>query len=247
VIDVAPTLFEWSTNRPASPPRRRLEASVIHLPPGKTDLSAIAGPARDWVGLLILDGLLLVELQAGRAQTGWLMGAEDLICPWDMDEISLTQSMSWRALTTVRIAVLDHDFSVRAGGIPVVARALVRKSARTTNWLLAKSLMLASPLVEERLLLLFALFGERWGTVSQAGVLVRIPLTHALLAALCGVRRPSVTLALHSLQASGLLTRTAEGHWLLRRRGGEGLEPLPSCWTQYVDALGLGTAERLSA
>jgi CRP-like cAMP-binding protein len=247
VIDVAPALLDWSASNPPASARRQLEAAVVHLPPGAVDFRRLARKTGDWVGLLILDGLLLVELRAGRARTGWLIGADDLICPWDMGEISLTRTLSWRVLHTVRVALLDHEFSIRAGGIPIVARALVRKTAHTTNWLLAKSVMLASPLVEERLLLAFALFGERWGTVNQEGVLVKLPLTHALLATLCGSRRPSVTLALHSLEASGLLRRTADGDWLLRRRCGEDLETVPSCWPQYVDALGLGYPERLSA
>jgi CRP-like cAMP-binding protein len=242
IIDVAPSLFDAATNEPLGEPTRRLAASVLHVGSGPVDITRVAPDPWDWIGLLILDGLLLVELAAGRAHTGWLIGAEDIVCPWDMGEISLNQSTRWRALTPVRIALLDHDFSIRAGGIPIVARALVKKTARTTNWLLAKSLMLASPLIEERLLLAFALFGERWGIVNHDGVLVKLPLTHAVLATLCGARRPSVTIALHSLQASGLLTRTDEGHWLLRRGACTERKARPSCWPEYATALGLADA-----
>ena len=242
IVDLAPNLFERDTRGSVNEPARPLLASVLHLEPGFIDLSTIADADDDWIGLLILDGLLLVELHAGRAQTGWLAASDDILCPWDMDEIALNHDVAWRALTPLRVALLDQSFSIRAGGIPALARTLVRKTARTTNWLLAKSVVLASPLVEERLLLAFALFGERWGTVNREGVVVKLPLTHALLATLCGVRRPSVTVALHSLEAAGFLTRTSDGNWLLRRIDGQELTKPPSCWPQYSDALGLSAA-----
>jgi CRP-like cAMP-binding protein len=203
-------------------------------------MSALTSNADGWIGLLLLDGLLMMRLDAGRAHTGWLLGADDLVRPWDMDDISLTRPTGWQVLTPTRVALLDHEFSMRAGGVPILARALVARAARTTNWLLAKSLVMASPVVEDRLLLAFALLGERWGTVNHDGVLLKLPLTHALLAAVCGVRRPSVTIALGAFEAEGVLTRVAEDEWLLHRHCAEGLTATPSCWSQYEDALGLG-------
>jgi CRP-like cAMP-binding protein len=203
-------------------------------------MAALTDAPDDWIGVLILDGVLLVRLDAGRAHTGWLIGADDLVRPWEMDDIALTRATAWQALTPARLAVLDHEFSMRAGGVPVLARALVARTARTSNWLLAKSLVMAAPLVEDRLLLAFALLGERWGTVNHHGVLLKVPLTHAVLATLCGVRRPSVTIALGTLEADGVLTRTAEDAWLMRRHPAELLRSRPSCWRQYTDALGLG-------
>src|SRR5437763_5584769 len=117
-----------------------------------------------------------------------------------MHELVLTELARWQALAPTRIALLDREFGLRAGGIPLVARELIRCATRTSTWLLAKSLVLSAPAVGDRLLLLFALLGERWGKVTPRGVVLKLPLTHAMLAALCGTRRPSVTLALHSLE-----------------------------------------------
>jgi CRP-like cAMP-binding protein len=220
---------------------------VIHAAPGILDVAALAEDPTRWIGLLILDGLVIMRLDAGRAHTGWLIGSDDLVRPWDLDDISLTRPAVWQALTPTRIALLDHEFSMRAGGIPILARALVARTTRTTTWLLAKSLVMASPVVEDRLLLAFALLGERWGTVNHDGVLLRLPLTHALLATLCGVRRPSVTIALRALEAEGVLTRTAEDAWLLHRHRAERVSAPPSCWPQYADALGLDEVARVDA
>lgn len=240
VIDVAPNLFGRPENGSAPEAGRRLAATVLHLASGAIDVPHIVDGGDDWIGLLVLDGLLLADLDSGRARTGWLVGGDDLIRPWDLDQLSLTQATAWRVLAPTRIALLDRDFSLRAGGLPILARALATRMQRTINWLLAGALVLASPVVEDRLLLAFALLGERWGRVTADGVLLRLPLTHALLATLCGVRRPSVTIALHSLAAADLVTRTADGEWLLCRGHEAQLKSHPSCRAQYADALGLG-------
>lgn len=196
----------------------RLHARVLHIPRGPVNIHTLAPDPQEWLGLLVLDGLIVVGLQTGRARIGWLIGDEDLIRPWDMTELALTQDSSWRALASTRVALLDGDFAHRAGTIPSVTRELVARTARTTHWLLAKSLIISSPIIEERLLLLFALLAERWGKVRPQGVWLSLPLTHDLLAMICGARRPSVTLGLQSLEGQGLIECTRRGCWLLKQR-----------------------------
>lgn len=217
----------------------RLAVHVLHLPSGPVDLSALAGGDAGWLGLLILDGLLLAQLEDGRGHVGWLVGEDDLLRPWDMDEISLLKRVQWCALRPSRIALLDNEFGHRAGGIPVIAHGLLSRSARTAHWLLAKSLIVSCPLLEDRLVLLFALLAERWGRVTSDGISLDLPLTHQLLANLCGARRPSVTLSLHALQDDGVLTRRAHGGWLLRRVSPRHKGSRQSSWQSYADALGL--------
>jgi hypothetical protein len=195
---------------------------------------------------MLLAGLVLAEVEAGRARTAWLIGAQDLVRPSAMRELALTADTRWRALTPSRIAVLDSEFevraaripAVRAARIPAVSKALTALATRTSSWLFAKALILGSPSVEDRLLLLFALLGERWGRMTAEGVRLRLPLTHEILAHLCGVRRPSVTLALQALTAEGVLASPSRGVWLLRRA------PTPgachaSCLPLYERAVGL--------
>jgi CRP/FNR family transcriptional regulator, cyclic AMP receptor protein len=170
---------------------------------------------QDWLGLLILDGLTVIELEAGRSRVGWLIGVEDLIRPWQLPQISIATTQRWRALTETRVAVLDHRFRQRAATTQGLIDELLARAADTAHWLLAQSLLLSSPSVEERLLLWFALCGERWGKVTPDGIVLDLPLTHDLLGALVGAKRPTVTLALHSLVASGFLARDGTQAWLL--------------------------------
>ena len=214
-----------------------LPARVVTLAPGQPACDLIAHVDDEDFGVLLLDGLVLAEVEAGRARTAWLVGAQDLVRPSAMHELALTAGTRWRALTPTQLAVLDTEFDVRAAGIPAVSHALTALSTRTSSWLFAKALVLGSPSVEDRLLLLFALLGERWGTVTAEGVRLRLPLTHEILAHLCGVRRPSVTIALQSLVRDGVLSCPARGAWLLHRhRAGDSCRA--SCLPVYERAVG---------
>jgi CRP-like cAMP-binding protein len=220
---------------------RPLHARVIEFMRGKANLNLIDVAGASF-GLIVLDGLLLVELASGRAQIGWLVGASDLVRPSGFRELALTEQSHWRALTDSRVAVLDREFLLRAGGVPLLSRVLVVRATRTANWLLAKALIASSPRIEERLLLMFALFAERWGRVTPDGVALTLPLTHANLASLCGARRPSVTMALHALEHQGWLSCPAKGTWLLRRLDADGGSH-HSCFADYQRALGLGVLD----
>jgi len=190
------------------------------------------------VGMLILDGLMIVELHEGRGRIGWLVGEDDVVRPWELQEISLTRTAAWQALKPTRVALLDDQFALRGGQIPQVVCGLLSRSARTTQWLLAKSLIASLPLLEDRLMLMFALLGERWGRVAADGILLDLPLTHDLLATLCGARRPPITLALGALREEGTVTRLAEGRWLLRRSAPAAGDALHWSWQAYAEALG---------
>jgi CRP/FNR family transcriptional regulator, cyclic AMP receptor protein len=192
-----------------------LVARAVQIPRGRFDPTTIVEDPGQWLGLLVLDGFLAVGLDAGRAQISWLIGNDDLIRPWDMGEISLAGQSSWRALRAARLALLDADFSRRAGGMPAITKALVGRATQTSHWLLTKSLIVSAPTIEERLLLLFGVLGERWGKVTPQGIWLELPLTHDLLARICGARRPTVTTALRSLRDEGLIESRRRGAWLL--------------------------------
>jgi hypothetical protein len=217
----------------------RVRVRTLCAAPGPVDLEAAAPRTEGSLGLLLLDGLMLAQVHAGRRRVGWLLGEGDLIRPWEMGEVSLTSDAAWSALAPARIALLDEQLLHRPGGDTAIVRAMVTRAARTAHWLLAKSLIISCPLIEERLLLLFTLLGERWGIVTSEGVALHLPLTHALLAILCGARRPSITVALQALEHEGTLRRMPGRGWLLRRVHDRPLSASGSCWESYVEALGL--------
>ena len=188
---------------------------MLHVPRGPVELDSIVQPRGDWLGLLVVDGLLAVTLDAGHAHSSWIFGAQDLIRPWDLDDFALTKNRRWQCLMPMQIALLDGDFIRRTQGAPTITRRLVERAAETARWLLAKSLIAGAPRAEERLLLLFTLLAERWGRVCPDGVRLPVPLTHVLLAHMCGVRRPTVTIALRSFRIRGLIYPIGRAGWLL--------------------------------
>jgi CRP/FNR family cyclic AMP-dependent transcriptional regulator len=228
----------------SEPGGRRLVARSLHLAAGPFEPRRFVPDPDGWLGLLIVDGELLVEIEAGRGPTGWLVGPDDILRPWEMEDLALTADASWTALSESQIVLLDAEFARRTLGIPDVSRMLLAKSAQSIHWLLAKSLITATPVIEERLLLLFALIGERWGRATPEGVVISLPLTHRVLASLVGARRPSVSTALGALDQEGLVSRVPRGGWLASRPPLV-TDPSPRrCWERYVQALGFGPVQQ---
>ncbi|MDQ2795853.1 MAG: helix-turn-helix domain-containing protein, partial [Actinomycetota bacterium] len=69
-------------------------------------------------------------------------------------------------------------------------------------------------------------FADRWGTVTPDGVRLDFRLTHDLLAAVVGARRPSVSLAVRQLTDDGRLHSRPRSRWLLLGRPPEELRKL---------------------
>jgi CRP/FNR family cyclic AMP-dependent transcriptional regulator len=169
------------------------------------------------LGLLVIEGTLLRSLSIADRGSTELLGTGDLLRPWqsDSDEGLLPVGVSWHVLEPVRLAVLDGRFAAATARWPAITAELVGRAMRRARWQGVFAALSHMTRVDQRLLLAFWHFAERWGRVRPEGILVRLPLTHEQLGALVGARRPSVTTALSSLAASGLVDRRRRGEWLL--------------------------------
>ncbi len=70
------------------------------------------------------------------------------------------------------------------------------------------------PRVDVRLHMLVWHLADRWGHVSREGVILRMRLTHSVLADLVAAQRPTVSTALADLARRGLVRGTDAG-WIL--------------------------------
>jgi CRP-like cAMP-binding protein len=118
-------------------------------------------------------------------------------------------------LSPAEIAWLDQEFvrlAVRWPGVvtQIVKRGLQRAADLTCD--LAISHIVG---VDIRLLLLLTHLAERWGKVTQDGVVVPIPVTNEMLGAMVGARPPSVSTALRKLAQDKRVLRRRDGTWLL--------------------------------
>jgi CRP/FNR family transcriptional regulator, cyclic AMP receptor protein len=173
---------------------------------------------REGFGLLVLDGILARRVKLARFECTELLGQGDLLRPWAFDGSgadSITAGVSWNVIEPVRLAVLDRSFAVAVGSWPEVGAALMDRLVQRTRWLAFQLAVSNLVRVDVRILVTLWHYADRWGRVTPDGVVLAMPVTHAMLANIVGSRRPSVTTALGRLERGGSINRLADGRWLL--------------------------------
>ena len=192
-----------------------LRVACCDIPEGPWDVPV--GHRTGTLGLLVLDGFLLRDVELAGGTSGEVTGPGDVLRPWDDETVDgpLGARPSWNTLTPVKVALLDRDFVTSAAEWPdvlvEVASRLIHRS-RCQAALLALSHV---PRLEPRLLGVLWHLADRFGRVEDAGVAMPLRLTHENLGCLVGGRRPSVSRSMNRLVADGHLTpRPAGGWWL---------------------------------
>jgi len=175
--------------------------------------------AEGWLGLYVIEGLMIRSVNVGKRAACELFGPGDLFRPWDADGEydPLPISVTWKVLAPTRLAELDHEFVHRIAPWPMITSHIVSRVARRARYLALTQAVTHLPRATSRLLILFWLLAERWGRVGVDGVRITLPLTHELLSMLIGAHRPTVTIALQRLRRAGLLERRGSDLWVLTR------------------------------
>jgi CRP-like cAMP-binding protein len=227
LLDADPDLAIGLDQRELALARRRAVATVMELEPPRWDpggLRDLAG--RGWLGLFVLDGLLIRRVTVGKRAACELFGPGDIFRPWDADGeyAPLPITIDWLVLRSTRLAMLDAAFALRIAPWPSITSQLVGRVAHRARYLALAQAVTHLPRAYARLLILFWLLAERWGKVRPDGVHIKLPLTHDVLAMLVGAHRPTVTIALQRLRRAGLLHREHRDHWLLTNQAIDALE-----------------------
>ncbi len=204
-----------------------LVAPIVDLDPGEERLlEAEPDPARGLLGLLVLHGMLLREVELPGTGHAELVGEGDLILPGGADSGSGGATINWRIVTQARVAILDRQFVARTQAWPQVLTRLTLRSLRRTQDLAWQSAIRNQTRVDHRIHRLLWHYADRWGRVTPDGVSLELPLTHECMGKLVGAHRPSVTSAIGMLERRGLLHRPSHGTWLLTRSAGAQATPL---------------------
>ncbi|MGH2891803.1 MAG: helix-turn-helix domain-containing protein [Solirubrobacteraceae bacterium] len=238
LLDADPDLAVGVPAEEAELARSSAVASVLELEPPTWDTAGVVARSEPgWLGLFVLDGLLLRRVEVGKRSACELFGPTDLIRPWDTDGDydPLPISVSWLVLKRTRLAVLDTAFALRIARWPSITSRIVSRVAQRARYLTLTQAVTHLPRAYVRLLILFWLLAERWGKVGTEGVYVTLPLTHEVLAMLIGAHRPTVTIALQRLTRTGFLTRERSDRWLLTNSAIETLKH-PETMGLVVDA-----------
>jgi len=224
-MDLVRVLHEDADLASALTPAERLAAADVAVarelrcPAGPWEASTALDPVPGDLGLLILDGFVVRETTTAGRTCATLLDRGALIRPWEepeADGVLMPSDVRWTVLVPLRVAVLDRQFAHAVCRWPGMVEALVKRSVEHSRWMAVLMAINSRPRIDLRLLALFAHLADRWGRVTAAGVVVPLPLTHALLATMVGARRPTVTTALSELSAAGLLERRGGTGWVLR-------------------------------
>lgn len=221
LLDADPDLGDALPQAEYEEARRRSVAQVLEIDGSHWDpreVAAVAGAG--WLGLFVVDGLLVRRVSVAGRTACEIFGVGDLTRPWDEDGEyePLAIAVDWMVLRPTRVAVLDRNFALRVARWPSISAKLMQRVTSRARHLALTQAVTHLPRTHARLLLLFWLLAERWGTVTPDGVAVKLPLTHQVLAMLVGSHRPTVTIALQKLARAELLIRESSHRWLLTNR-----------------------------
>lgn len=212
VFEADPDLLRHAPSELADRLRRHALAEMRTIPAGPWSPAASETNA---YGLLMLDGIILRSVTLAGRRGVELFGSGDVLTPWsdDADSASVSYHISWVALATTRVAVLDRDFDEILARCPSILGALLDRQARRRCLAGVRSL-LQTPLLEKRLMILLWQLADRWGHVDRDGIVLEVDFNQTILGDMVGAQRQSVSRALGQLVESGQLARGPNG-WIL--------------------------------
>ena len=196
---------------------RRLSVWVGRVPRGLWRVDGRLAERCSLFGLLITSGVVTREVLVRDVVSTELLGAGDVVAPWTSspEHGGAREQGRWQALATTEIALLDARLASRLGEYPEIQQALYARVFMRVDRLGALKALSDVNAVDQRLTGIFRHLALRWGRVTERGVIIPLALSHRLLAELIGARRPTVTTALKRLSRDGVVTRIADGTWLL--------------------------------
>jgi CRP/FNR family transcriptional regulator, cyclic AMP receptor protein len=217
LLDVDPDLGRYLSPTQWAAARDELPVRIGRLERGPWAIGPVAASGAGHLGLLVVDGLLGRELLADDVASLELLGAGDLLRPWDeAADFELMQATTrWSALAPARLAVLDRQLARRLAAYPEIHDALLARATARTRRLAVLQAISHLNRVDRRVLTLLWHLAGRWGRVTPNGVLLTLPLSHRMLGQLVGARRPTVSSAIGALTRTGDVSREASGAWLL--------------------------------
>jgi CRP/FNR family cyclic AMP-dependent transcriptional regulator len=220
LLDADPDLGEDLSNEQLALARRRVVAEIVGYPAGGWTVGPDDFHRAAKLGLLLIEGVIVREVTVGDYTCAELLGPGDVIQPWlriGPDE-SVASEVDWEVIEPVSLAVLGRDFIRRSAPWPEIPAAIARRLMQRAHWLAFHLAVCGLRRVDDRLMIVLWHFADRWGRVTPDGVRLDLRLTHEVLAAVVGARRPSVTSGLKRLIEAGRVRPQPRSRWLLLGR-----------------------------
>jgi CRP-like cAMP-binding protein len=166
---------------------------------------------------LVVEGVVMkVTSFAGRSALE-LLGPGDLLAPplTAARQVESPAVSRYMAHGMASVAVLDDRFRRAAWRWPGLFDCLHEGLGRQTHRASRHLAILHLPRVEDRIVALFADLAERFGRMTPDGIVIDLPLTHQVIGDLVASRRPTISIALQTLAADGVVQRLDDGRWHL--------------------------------
>jgi CRP/FNR family cyclic AMP-dependent transcriptional regulator len=185
-------------------------------------------PERGGFGALILEGMILIRIDAGARSHIELLGEGDVASPWvgTGPELSTPSLVTASVVSRARVALLNRAFALRSARWPEIHAAVIQRCIVRARRLSLQSAVNALPRIEERVEVTLWALAYRFGRVTPDGIVVELPISHSQLADIVAAQRPSVSSAVVRLEHQGRLARTERRTWLLRGPAPEMLRSL---------------------
>jgi CRP-like cAMP-binding protein len=169
------------------------------------------------LGALLLEGLIVIRINAETRAHIELLGSGDVIGPWvgSGQELTLPSVPTTSVVSRARIALLDRRFAIRTARWPEIHAALMHRLIVRARRLSLQSAINALSRIEERLEVTLWELAYRFGRVTPEGIILDLPLTHSQVAEMVAAQRPSVSTAFTRLQDHGRIVHAARHRWLL--------------------------------
>jgi CRP/FNR family transcriptional regulator, cyclic AMP receptor protein len=199
---------------------RALRVQVRDLAPGAVDLAGLDLPESTFAVLITRGAITYEVVLDDRVMAEMFLEGDVLL----LDSPSPTAPESSCRLVVVqdaRLAVLDRRFALAAARWPGLMRAVMSRLADQQHRLAVHGAICQLPRVEQRIIAILCHLASRTGIVTPEGLLLRHPLSHQALGDLIGARRPTVSLAVTSLQHQDLIRRRRDGSWLVPHYNGQ--------------------------
>ncbi len=189
-------------------------APELKIEPGPLSKGQSLG-FRGGIGVLVMSGLMIRRVGIEGRYAAELIGEGDLLRPTN-ESVSplLPLTTAWSVVLPTRLATLDCGFEQRLVQYPELVEGLVGRAILRSKNLAVNMAIVHQARVDVRLHMLLWHLAARWGRVRSDGTVLRLRLTHTVLADLVAARRPTVTTALSELARRGLV-RTDGETWVL--------------------------------
>jgi CRP/FNR family cyclic AMP-dependent transcriptional regulator len=198
---------------------RQLVEHVLHVPRlqvnGELADTLTATPTA--FDFIVADGVVLKQTRYADRNSLELLGPGDVLAPplTPSRQLETRATSTYQAHGQVSLAVIEDRFRTAARRWPQLSDVLHDRLARQTHRASMHLAILHIARADDRVLALFSDLAERFGHVTNDGIVIDVELTQRLIGQLIGSRRPTVSRALEDLSTTGTLTRTSDNRWML--------------------------------